>query len=253
MISELTSRAVPAFSARMIDPVDIQIKELTCRYGERVALDAIDLSLSDRRIGIVGRNGSGKSTLARAICGLVAPDTGQVTVAGIDVLNDRKNAISTVGILFQNPDHQIIFPTVIEEITFGLRQLGQTKSQAKDKAYELLARFGRTEWADRPVSAFSQGQRHLICLMAVLAMTPRLIVLDEPFSGLDIPTTRALRRYMDGLDQSVIHITHDPSVIANYDRVLWIDGGQIRADGPPDDVLPAYLKEMESIDAGADL
>ena len=231
----------------------IQIQSLSCQYGDKTVLDAITLELTEARVGVVGRNGSGKSTLARAISGLIRPEQGRISINGIDVLNDRKSALSAVGILFQNPDHQIIFPTVEEEISFGLRQLGQSKADATAKTGEILGSFGKSDWAKRPVSTLSQGQRHLVCLMSVLAMAPSVIILDEPFSGLDIPTTRALQKRLNQLDQTLIHITHDPAVITDYDRVLWIEGGKIIADGAPEVVLPEYLRVMEADDAGAHL
>ena len=231
----------------------IQIQSLSCQYGDKTVLDTITLELTEERVGIVGRNGSGKSTLARAFSGLIRPEQGRILINGIDVLNDRKSSLSAVGILFQNPDHQIIFPTVEEEISFGLRQLGHSKADASTKTDETLANFGKSDWAKRPVSTLSQGQRHLVCLMSVLAMAPSVIILDEPFSGLDIPTTRALEKRLNQLDQTLIHITHDPAVIAHYDRVLWIEGGKIIADGAPDAVLPEYLRVMEADDASAHL
>lgn len=236
-------------------PAQISIDGVTVQLGEVRALDGLSVQTADRRIGIVGRNGSGKSTLARVLCGLIAPEAGQTRVGGVDVLADRKAAIRTVGMLFQNPDHQIIFPTVDEEISFGLRQLGQGKEAAADATAQMLAQFGKSHWAGRSVATLSQGQRHLVCLMAVLAMDPAVIVLDEPFSGLDIPTTRALTRYLEALPQTLVHITHDPAVIAGYDRVIWLERGKVAGDGAPSTVLPAYRAAMEeeTPDAGADL
>lgn len=231
----------------------IDVTDVHFRYGERDVLNGITLIGSERRIGVVGRNGSGKSTLARVMAGLVAPNRGEVRIAGCQVLRDRKTAISTVGILFQNPDHQIIFPTVGEEIGFGLRQLGLGKSEALTQTRAMLAGFGREAWLDRPVSALSQGQRHLVCLMAVLAMQPKVIILDEPFAGLDIPTIRTLEGYLSRLDQTLVHITHDPTKLEGFERVIWIDGGVILRDGPPQEVLPVFLSAMERDDAGADL
>ena len=231
----------------------IQIQSLSCHYTDKAVLDTVSLELSEARVGIVGRNGSGKSTLAKAISGLIRPEQGRILINGVDVLKDRKAALSAVGILFQNPDHQIIFPTVEEEISFGLRQLGRSKSDAAEETSNLLANFGKSDWAKRPVSTLSQGQRHLVCLMSVLAMAPAVIILDEPFSGLDIPTTRALQKRLNQLDQTLIHITHDPSVIADYDRVIWIEAGKVIADGAPDTVLPDYLHVMEAEDADAHL
>ncbi|MBZ0130313.1 MAG: energy-coupling factor ABC transporter ATP-binding protein [Rhodobacteraceae bacterium] len=223
----------------------VALAGVTFIRNDRRIIDDLTLRLDERRIGLVGRNGSGKSTLARLIAGLIPADSGDVRVGGVDVARDRKAAIRIVGILFQNPDHQIIFPTVAEEIAFGLGQLGEGKAGSRAGALEMLSRFGCTDWADRPVHVLSQGQRHLVCLMAVLAMQPGLIVLDEPLSGLDIPTTRALTAYLDRLDQQIIHITHDPATLAGYGRVLWLDQGKIALDGAPDQVLPAYVAAMQ--------
>ncbi|MCL7406817.1 energy-coupling factor ABC transporter ATP-binding protein [Paradonghicola geojensis] len=231
----------------------IQIQSLSCHYGDKAVLDTVTLELSEARVAIVGRNGSGKSTLAKAISGLIRPEQGRILINGVDVLKDRKAALSAVGILFQNPDHQIIFPTVEEEISFGLRQLGRSKPDAAEETSNLLANFGKSDWAKRPVSTLSQGQRHLVCLMSVLAMAPAVIILDEPFSGLDIPTTRALQKRLNQLDQTLIHITHDPSIIADYDRVIWIEAGKVIADGTPYTVLPDYLRVMEAEDADTHL
>ena len=87
----------------------------------------------------------------------------------------------------------------------------------------------------------------MICLMSVLAMEPKVLILDEPFSGLDIPTTRALSEILDNLDQTIIHITHDPAVATNADRVIWIDEGLIVKDGHPSDVLAPFMAAMEQV------
>lgn len=215
--------------------------------GTRI-LEGLDLTLSERRVGVVGRNGSGKSTLARVMTGLLAADAGEVEVMGVDVAKDRRAAIRTIGILFQNPDHQIIFPTVGEELAFGLRQQGRGKAEALDSVRSMLKRFGKEAWEDRSVETLSQGQKHLVCLMAVLVLEPELIVLDEPFTGLDIPTTRALQRHLDGLAPMLVHITHDVSSLDGYDRVVWIEAGKVHRDGPAESVIAAYLDAMTEED-----
>lgn len=233
---------------------EILLTDVTCRFGTRMALNGLSLRLSERRIGIIGRNGSGKTTLARLIAGLIPPQSGTIRVCGADLHSDRGSAIRTVGILFQNPDHQIIFPTVEEELAFGLRQLGHAKSAARSGAREMLARFGREAWHDRPVDSLSQGQRHLVCLMAVLAMEPAVIVLDEPFSGLDIPTTRALRGHLEALPATLIHVTHDTEALMGYERVIWLDRGRVAGDGAAPEILGHYLAAMENApDADTDL
>ncbi|MCV6598621.1 MAG: energy-coupling factor ABC transporter ATP-binding protein [Mangrovicoccus sp.] len=222
------------------------------RYGKdgREIIAPLTLQLRERRIGLVGRNGSGKSTFARLLTGLIAPDAGKVLVGGVDVFKDRKAAVGMIGVLFQNPDHQIIFPTVLEEISFGLRQQGRSQAEARETAQAILAKFGRSAWADRSVHGLSQGQRHLVCLLAVLAMAPKVIVFDEPYAGLDLPTRMHLERLLAGLGQTVIHITHEPPSLQGYDRVLWLEAGKIAQDGRPEQVLPAFEAEMMRLGGG---
>ena len=224
--------------------------------GGRTVLDGLSLRLNEGRIGILGRNGSGKTTLLRLMAGLIAPDAGTVRVDGIDPFRDRKAALAALGILFQNPDHQILFPTVEEELAFGLLQQGLPAAEAAVRVTGLLAAEGRAHWAKAPVSTLSQGQRHYLCLLAVLLMEPRTILLDEPLAGLDLPTQTRLFRRFAALPQRLVTITHDPVVLAGADRVLWLEAGRIVADGPPAEVIPAFTAEMARIgarDADADL
>ncbi len=216
-------------------------------------LKTLSFTSQVKRLGIIGRNGSGKSTLSRVLSGLVAIDSGKIEVAGINPFKDRRAALREIGLLFQNPDHQIIFPTVLEEVMFGLRQLGQKKAQALQNAQQTLADFGKSHWQHVHTSALSQGQKHLVCLMAVVAMRPRLIILDEPFAGLDIPTKCQLQRYLNTFSGSLIHISHDPGDIEGYQQLLWLEDGQVAALGTPDEVLPAYLKEMYRLGDSDDL
>ena len=219
-------------------------------------LAGISARLTERRIGIVGRNGSGKTTLLRLIAGLISPTEGLVRIDGIDPAGERRAVIARLGLMFQNPDHQIIFPTVEEELAFGLRQQGRSDAGARDAARAVLARHGRGHWAGVSVQALSQGQRQFLCLMAVLAMEPATILLDEPYAALDLPTAARLRRVLEALPQRLVIVSHDPDVLAGLDRVLWLEGGQLRADGAAGAVRAAYLAEMIRLgdaDADADL
>ncbi len=213
----------------------------------KAILSDITFAASQKRIGIVGRNGSGKTTLARLLAGLVVPAKGAVHIAGVDVARDRKKALRLVGILFQNPDHQIIFPTVEEEISFGLTQLGHSRADAADQTAAMLQRFDRLHWAKAAIHQLSQGQRQLVCLMSILAMRPQLIILDEPFAGLDIPTTLHLTHILAGLDAHLVHITHDPGQLTGYDRIIWIDEGRIVRDGPAIPVAGAFISRMQHL------
>lgn len=234
----------------------IRLDGLVYEAQGRPVLSGLTLHSSARRIGVIGRNGSGKSTLARLLAGLLEPTSGQVRIGGIDVFRDRRAALTTVGILFQNPEHQIIFPRVGEEISFGLRQQGMGKTQAAEKTDAVLHSFDKTHWRDAPISALSQGQKHLVCMMAVLAMRPALLILDELFAGLDIPTRLQLERYLNRAEARLLHISHDPADLAAYDELYWLDRGRILAQGAPTAVLPdfiAKMKELGGLDDIADL
>jgi biotin transport system ATP-binding protein len=212
-------------------------------------LSDLTLTLTERRIGILGRNGSGKTSLLRLIAGLVTPSTGSLTIDGLNPALDRKAMLSRLGILFQNPDHQILFPTVEEELAFGLRQQGRSQGDALRAANAALAAEGRAHWAKAATATLSQGQRHWLCLLAVLLMEPQTILLDEPFSGLDLPLQTRLTRRLAALPQRLIIVTHDPGSLRDADRILWLDDGRLRLDGPPATVLPNFTAEMSRLGA----
>ena len=199
----MTSRPLPP-------PIHVQTGAVIVPGGRRI-LGPLALELGEARIAVIGRNGSGKTSFMRLLAGLIRAESGAVTIAGADMYKDRREAVSQIGILFQNPDHQLIFPTVLEEMMFGLRQRGQSRAEADAGARRTLARFGKAHWADAAVVSLSQGQKHLLCLMAVVAMAPGLLILDEPFAGLDAPTRMQLRRYLDLYEGAVLHISHEPA------------------------------------------
>ncbi|WP_298858443.1 ABC transporter ATP-binding protein [uncultured Sulfitobacter sp.] len=228
-----------------LDNVDLSIDGRDILRGISVRTDV-------RRVAVLGRNGSGKTTLARIMAGLQKPSGGTARIAGVDVARDRRGALGAVGILFQNSDHQIIFPTVGEELAFGMTQMGLSKRQVQERVAQTLGRFGKGAWLDVAVQHLSQGQRQLICLMAILAMNPKMIILDEPFAGLDIPTAMHLARVLDGAEAALVHITHDPRMIAEYDHVLWIEGGRIEMQGGAAEVAPAFEAAMRGLGARDD-
>lgn len=223
----------------------IYLKDVIFEFETHRVIDQITLNVSEQRIGIVGVNGSGKSTLARLISGLIAPISGSIRINDIDIYKDRKAALKTVGIIFQNPDHQIIFPTCVEEISFGLMQQGMTRIEAEERSNEILLKFNRLKWSDQLAHNLSQGQRHFLCLIAVLAMKPDVIILDEPYAGLDLPTSLQLRHELNKLSQQIVMITHNKDILVNFDRILWIDNGKIIKDGSYENVMPDFEEEMQ--------
>ena len=210
----------------------------------REILRNVTFSSDCTRIGIIGRNGSGKSTLARTLAGLISPKSGYVWINGKNLAKNRRVALEEIGILFQNPDHQIIFPTVIEEIAFGITQQGRSKTEAADLAKSILKKFQVPHWEDVYINNLSQGQKHLVCLMAVVAMNPRILVLDEPFAGFDIPTKAQLKRYLDYYEGTLLLITHHPGDLKGFQDTMWLDCGGVRDSGPIERILPAYMTEM---------
>ncbi|MFV0492152.1 MAG: energy-coupling factor ABC transporter ATP-binding protein [Pseudorhodobacter sp.] len=239
------------------DPDDgIRLEGASIKLADRVVLQDITAHLTEKRIAILGRNGSGKTTLLRLMAGLVIPDAGVVRVEGIDPATERKAMLSRIGILFQNPDHQIIFPTVGEELAFGLIQQGRSRKEAEAEVERILAAENRSHWQRAPVTSLSYGQRQYLCLLAILAMKPGTILLDEPFAGLDIPTRTRLHRRIAALPQRVVAITHDPAEIEGYDRAIWIEEGRLRADNGAMDVIARFESEMKQLghaDADTDL
>jgi biotin transport system ATP-binding protein len=226
----------------------ISIKDVSYQINDTVILTEVSFKSDAKRIAVLGRNGSGKSTLSRLICGLDRPSQGTIHINDIDVYHDRRAALDTIGMIFQNPDHQIIFPTVIEEMIFGLTQMGIDKSSAVQRAMSYLSKFGKSDWHDRAISTLSQGQKKLLCLMAILAMEPKVIILDEPLAALDIPTQRQLTQILQSLPQTLIYITHDTTPIQDYDVAIWLEQGQIVLTGSPANVLPRFINEMNQIE-----
>ena len=215
-------------------------------YGKERVLENISLSIREKRVGFIGRNGSGKTTLLRILAGLQELKNGKVLIDGTEVAKERKAAIKKVGIIFQNPDHQIIFPTVGEELRFGLTQLGLNRNDADLKVIACLKKYDKIDWFERSIATLSQGQKHLVCLLSVLLMKPRVLLLDEPFTGIDIPTKLKLERYLSSLKQTIIHVSHVPETFENYQRLIWIDKGIVQADGTPKRIIKKYRDAMDN-------
>ena len=229
-------------------PTEIEICSASVFYGKERILENLSLSIKEQRVGFIGRNGSGKTTLLRILAGLQELNNGKVLIDGTEVAKKRKEAIKKVGIIFQNPDHQIIFPTVGEELRFGLSQLGLSKNEADLKVIACLKQYDKVDWFERSISTLSQGQKHLVCLLSVLLMKPRVLLLDEPFTGIDIPTQLKLEHYLSSLKQTIIHVSHMPETFENYQRLIWMDEGIIQADGTPKTVIKKYRTAMKNYD-----
>ncbi|MCJ0902728.1 energy-coupling factor ABC transporter ATP-binding protein [Rhodococcus sp. ARC_M6] len=209
-------------------------------FGERTVLDRVDLTLTEQRIGIVGANGSGKSTLARMINGLVVPATGSVRIDGLDTAKKGRDVRKRVGFVFTDPNHQIVMPTVAEDIEFSLRRNGLSKPERTAKVTSVLSRFGLDGHADHPTHQLSGGQKQLLALAAIMVTEPKVLVADEPTTLLDLRNSRLISEVFASLEQQLIVVTHQLDLISSFDRVLVIDQGLVVADGPPADSIDFY-------------
>ncbi len=214
----------------------VAFEGVALRRGGRPLFEGLTLDLAEPRIGLVGDNGSGKSTLLRLAAGLIKPEAGEVSVDGVSTAAERPRT----GFLFQNPDHQILFPTVGEEVAFGLTENGLDAAAANARASRLLAEHGCAGWEKRAVHELSEGQKQLVCLISVLAAEPGLLLLDEPFASLDLKTRYAFSERLSALTQNIIMASHDIDLLSQFDRVIWLDKGRVRGDGTPASVLSAY-------------
>jgi biotin transport system ATP-binding protein len=222
----------------------IRLDGVTLQRGATTVFAGLSLSLAERRIGLIGDNGAGKSSLFRLICGLDSAQAGAVSVCGHDVRTDRAKLPGLVGLMFQNPDDQIIFPTVAEELAFSLSPRGLSRKDARAQARAFLASRGLDAWAERAVEGLSQGQRQHVCLLALLIAAPRVLLLDEPFASLDLPGQASLASDIDATDQQVLVSTHVLAHVRHFERVLWLDRGQVRGDGPGEAVCAAYEADV---------
>lgn len=219
---------------------EIVFDTVSHRYDDHDVLREVSLTLTERRIGVIGANGSGKSTLARMVNGLVSPTSGRVLVDGVDVARHGRDVRRRVGFVFTNPDHQIVMPTVREDVAFSLRRLKLERADASARVDRALDRFGLTELADRPAHRLSGGQKQLLALAAVLVAEPAIIVADEPTTLLDARNSLLVERHFAELDQQLVLVTHRLESVESFDRVLVVDEGRIVADGPPAGSLDAY-------------
>ncbi|MFV1852103.1 MAG: energy-coupling factor ABC transporter ATP-binding protein [Thalassospira sp.] len=222
----------------------IRFENVSVQFDQRRALDDIDLTLGEKRIGIVGANGSGKSTFVRLLNGLQTATSGKVLVDDFDAAKDGRKLRRHVGFVFQNPDNQIVYPVVEEDLAFGLKALKLPKDEINCRIDEILARYDLTEFKTHPSHLLSGGQKQLLAISGVLVMEPRYIIFDEPTTLLDLRNRNRVERAIAELDQTVITVSHDLDLIAGYDRVLVFEGGKIVLDGKPGDVIPRYREMM---------
>jgi biotin transport system ATP-binding protein len=222
----------------------IQLTDVAHFYGDRPVLADVSVTLTERRVGVIGANGSGKSTFARLLNGLVLPSEGTVTVDGLDTRTQGREVRRRVGFVFQDPDAQIVHPTVEEDLGFGPHNQGVPAGEAARRVEDVLVRYGLAGHRDHPAHLLSGGQKQLLAIAGVLVMQPERIVFDEPTTLLDLANTRRVSQVIDGLEQDVVVVTHHLDLLDEFDRVLVFEDGRVVADGSPGETVPWYVARM---------
>lgn len=247
-----------AYSVTAGAEVPVRLAHVTLRYGDSVALDDVTLEVCrGERVCVLGANGSGKSTLASVICGLLAPDEGDVELAGHAVctggvpdLAAYRDARRQLGLVFQNPDDQIVTSVVADDVAFGPENLGVPRAQISVRVARELRRVAMEKYAHADPSRLSGGQRQRVCIAGALAMEPAVLVLDEPSSLLDVRGRAAIMRVMGRLaaaGATLVHVTHFMDEALAADRVVVMQHGHVALEGTPNEVFAA--KNAQVIEA----
>ena len=228
----------------MIELTDVDLVIPPIRKGDeaKALLTGISLTLSERRVAVIGANGSGKSSLLRLLNGMRQPTSGTVSVKGHDVAEEPREVRQLVGFIFTDPLAQLLMSTPIEDLTLSLGHL--PRKERTGRAQQILDERGLGHLAHQSIYDLSGGERQMVALASVLAVRPEVIVADEPTTLLDLRNKLALRRALAELEQQVIYSTHDMDVAADADRVIVIEGGRVTADGEPGEVIAWYERAM---------
>ena len=223
----------------------IEVRDLWYKYPEAKewVLKGINLTIKEGDlIAIMGENGAGKTTLVKHFNGILKPDKGYVKVCGLDTREHTVAELAKyVGLVFQNPDHQIFASTVLEETMFALKNFGWDPERAKRRAKEVLKEMGLLDYINTSPFSLSGGEKKRLTIASVLVYDPEILILDEPTVGQDYGQKRRLAEIIErinSLGKTVIVVTHDVEFVAEYiEHVIVMSRGTIIAEGETTKVL----------------
>lgn len=229
----------PVTPARGLSCSDVRVT-VDSPTGALTILEGVTCDFTAPRTAVIGLNGSGKSTLLRLFNALVTPASGTVRVNGIDPAAAPRRARAEVGFVFTDPAAQILMPTPLEDVELSLRRTVTDREDRARRALDWLERTGVGHRAHHSVFDLSGGERQLVALAAVLAAQPRVLVLDEPTTLLDLRNRIRLTELLDSLDQQQVISTHDLDLAATARHVLVVHAGRVLARGEPAETIARY-------------
>jgi energy-coupling factor transport system ATP-binding protein len=227
-----------------VDKVSFVYKAHSEDRHDVTALQDVSLIIGQGEfLAILGRNGSGKSTLAKLLNALLLPDVGTVIVNGINTMNEEQlwDIRSSTGMVFQNPDNQIVGTIVEEDVAFGPENLGVPPQEIRVRVDEALETIGLSEYKKHAPHLLSGGQKQRVAIAGILAMKPKCIVLDEATAMLDPIGRKEVMRILRKLNKeegiTIVHITHHMDEAGKADRIMVIDSGKCVMLGTPGEVF----------------
>lgn len=225
----------------------IECRDVGVRTDEGVELlRDVTLTIDHARTAIIGANGSGKTTLARLFNGLTRATSGAVSVDGLDVAGNRRAVQRLVGFVFANADHQLVYPTPLEDVALSLRARGVAVREAQERARAQLDAVGLALKADQAIHTLSGGEKHLVALCAVLVLEPQWLVIDEPTTTLDLINRRRVVDVLARLPQRLVVVSHDLDLVRTMDAAVLVDAATVVATGASDDVAARYVAAMDA-------
>ncbi len=228
----------------------IEVQDLTYIYPQHndvenvIALEGVDFHINKGEfVGIIGHNGSGKSTLSKLLNAIILPTKGDVLVNGLNTKDESQlwNIRQIAGMVFQNPDNQLVATIVEDDVAFGPENLGIPPLEIRERVDQALATVEMQDYAHQKPHQLSGGQKQRIAIAGILAMEPECIIFDEPTAMLDPSGRRevmeTIKRLNRDKEMTVIHITHYMSEIIDADRIIVLDKGKIVMEGKPEEIF----------------